>query len=193
MNGTSSAPVASTDATLLAAARRGDFHAWERIVRRYQELVFRVAYLIVRDTALAETATQTTFIRAYRALPSFDSGEALLPWLFRIAAGESRQQRKESGRPRPSSRPIVKPRGPHFPSTVVPGVAAAGSLTPAEREAVNDAFDRLGEDDRLTIASRYLFGLSRSDAAAALAIASGVVDERLGTALRRLRTRMSTR
>ena len=191
MNGTTSAPLAQSDATLVASARRGDLYAWERIVRRYQEPVFRVAYLIVRDTALAEAATQSTFIRAYRALPSLDAEHALLPWLFRIAAGESRQQRKESGRPRSSSRPIEKPRGPHVPATSVPGAAAATKLTPAEREALNEAFDRLGEDDRLTIASRYLFGLSRPDAAAALAIASSVIDERLDMALKRLRTRMA--
>ena len=41
------------------------------LVRRYQEPVYRVAWLIVRDTDLAEAATLSTFVRAYRALPSY--------------------------------------------------------------------------------------------------------------------------
>jgi DNA-directed RNA polymerase specialized sigma24 family protein len=56
---------------------------------------------------------------------------------------------------------------------------------------VGEAFDRLGEEDRLTIASRYLFGLSRDEAASALAVPVGVLDERLRTALRNLRARMA--
>ena len=81
--------------------------------------------------------------------------------------------------------------GPHFPASAVAGLDAASSLTAAERETVGEAFDRLGEEDRLTLASRYLFGLSRTDAAKALSIASVLVDDHLHTALRRLRTRMA--
>jgi RNA polymerase sigma-70 factor (ECF subfamily) len=179
------------DAVLVEAARRGDLYAWERIVRRYQEAAYRVAFLIVRDSALAETATQTAFVRAYRALPSYQEDVGLLPWLFRITAGEARQQRRESGRPQRSSRPPERMSGPHFPASNVPGLEIASRLTTAERDVVGQAFDRLGEEDRLTLASRYLFGLSQTDAAKALSIASGLVDEHLRIALRQLRTRMA--
>ncbi|HKZ90996.1 MAG TPA: sigma-70 family RNA polymerase sigma factor [Candidatus Limnocylindrales bacterium] len=191
MTGTTNATGEIADAVLVEAARRGDLYAWERIVRRYQEPVYRVAFLIIRDSALAETAARSTFVRAYRALPSYRDDIGVLPWIFRIAAGESRQQRREAGRPRRSSRPLERITGPHYPASTVPGLDAANGLTPSEREAVGEAFDRLGEEDRLTLATRYLFGLSRADASNALSIASGLVDEHLHTALRRLRTRMA--
>lgn len=191
MTATTHGSVGSADAILVAAARSGDLFAWERLVRRYQEPVFRVAFLVVRDTALAQTATQTTFVRAYRALPSLEDDNGLLPWLFRIASGEARQQRRDSGRPRNTSRPIERIAGPHVPAGAVPGLDSVGRLSQAERVRVGEAFDRLGEEDRLTIASRYLFGLSRDDAASALAVPVGVLDERLRTALRNLRARMA--
>ena len=191
MTGTANADGAVADAVLVEAARRGDLFAWEHLVRRYQEPVYRAAFLIVRDSALAEAAAQSTFVRAYRALPSYEPGLGLMPWFIRIAAGESRQQRRESGRPRPRSRPVERMTGPRFPASMVSGLDEAAELTPAQREVVGEAFDRLGEEDRLTIAARYLFGLSRADAAKALAIASGLVDEHLRTAVTRLRTRMS--
>jgi len=181
----------STDATLVDAARLGDLVAWERLVRRYEEPVFRVAFLIVRTSDLAEAATQSAFIRAYRALPSFDDELGVLPWLFRIVAGESRHQRRESGRPKLSSRPPEHSGGPQLPASAIPGLSGAEDLTAPEKEAITSAFDRLGEEDRLIIAARYLFGLSRADAAAALSIASGLVDEHLATAVKRLRTRMA--
>lgn len=184
------APTRPAHASLVEAAQRGDLIAWERLVRQFQEPVFRVAYLVVRDTALAEAATRSTFVRAYRALPSYDAELGLLPWFIRIAAGESRQQRRESGRPKRSSRPVENIDAPQFPATILPAMAELTGLTPLEREAMTDAFDRLGEDDRLVIAARYLFGLSRGDAADALSISSGLVEQRLQDALRRLRTRM---
>jgi RNA polymerase sigma-70 factor (ECF subfamily) len=191
MTGTTFAPGEPADATLVEAARRGDLYAWEHVVRRYQEAVYRVAWLVVRDSDLAEAATLSTFVRAYRALPSFERDLGLMPWLIRIAAGESRQQRRESGRPTRSSRPVEREQAPYFAAGSVPGLAQAAGLTPRECQTVTDAFDRLGEEDRLVIAARYLFGLTRSDAANALSIASGLVDERLEGALKRLRTRMA--
>ena len=160
-------------------------------MRRYQESVYRVAWLVVRDSDLAREATLSTFVRAYRALPSYEPEFGLLPWLIRIAAGESRQQRRESGRPTPSSRPAEKAQGPHFPATPIPGLAQADGIPPAEGQAISAAFDRLGEEDRLVIATRYLFGLSRSHAAGALSIAEDAVEEQLAAALARLRQRMA--
>jgi DNA-directed RNA polymerase specialized sigma24 family protein len=63
-------------------------------------------------------------------------------------------------------------------------------LSAAQRDAVSDAFERLGEEDRLTIAYRYLLGMSRADAAEALAIGSALADEHLQSALTRLRGRV---
>lgn len=183
------ATAATAEAILVAASRNGDLFAWERLVRRYQEPVYRVAYLIVRDTALAEAATQSTFVRAYHALHSLEADHALLPWLFRISAGEARQQRRDSGRPRNTSRPLERARAPQIPATAVPGLQGAAGLSQPERQLAGEAFDRLGEDDRLTLATRFLFGLSREDAADALSIPVALVDERLQAALRNLRAR----
>ena len=190
MTGTNLAPGEPADSTLVEAARRGDLYAWERLVRRYQEPVYQVAWLVVRDSERAEKATQSTFVRAFRALPSKDDGIGLWPWLIRIAAGESRQQRRQSSRPTPSHRPVERQVAPQLPASPVPGLAEAAAMTPAEREALAEAFDRLGEEDRLVIAVRYLFGLTRSEAANALSLASGLVDEQLHGALARLRSRM---
>jgi RNA polymerase sigma-70 factor (ECF subfamily) len=187
------APGEPADTALVEAARRGDLYAWERLVRRYQEAVYRVCWLVVRDSDLAQAATLSTFVRAYRALPSYREELGFLPWLIRIAAGESRQQRRESGRPTRSERPVERPDTPHFPSSPVPGLGVTAGMTPVERQAITEAFERLGEEDRLVIAARYLFGLTREEAAGALSISSGLVDEHLEGATSRLRSRLAVR
>jgi RNA polymerase sigma-70 factor (ECF subfamily) len=191
MTGTANATAQVADAVLVEASRRGDLFAWEHLVRRYQEPVYRVAFLVVRDTRLAENATQSAFVRAYRALPGYQAEIGLLPWLIRIAAAEARQQRRESGRPQRHSRVIERSGGPRFPASALAGLSGAQGMTSHEREAVGEAFDRLGEEDRLILALRYLLGLTRDEAADALAIGSGLAEEHLQSAVTRLRTRMA--
>jgi len=57
--------------------------------------------------------------------------------------------------------------------------------------ALHEAFDRLADQDRIVLASRYAFGLTRSDAASRLGIADDEVEGRLVAAITRLRTRVT--
>lgn len=52
---------------LIANARRGDAGAFEELVRRHQDVAFRTAFLILRDAAEAEDASQEAIVKAYRA------------------------------------------------------------------------------------------------------------------------------
>ena len=51
-----------TDGDLFTRAQRGDKVAYEEIVRRYQEVAFRTAYVITGSSADAEDATQEGFV-----------------------------------------------------------------------------------------------------------------------------------
>jgi RNA polymerase sigma-70 factor (ECF subfamily) len=63
----------------------GSEEAFAEIVQRYQRPVFSVVVRMVRDAGLAEDLTQETFIKAFRALKSFDPKRKLSSWLFTIA------------------------------------------------------------------------------------------------------------
>jgi DNA-directed RNA polymerase specialized sigma24 family protein len=79
-------------------AKGGDTAAYERLVRGYQEVAFRTAYLITGDASEAEEATQEAFVKAYRALGRFRSGAHFRPWLLAIVANEARNQRRAAAR-----------------------------------------------------------------------------------------------
>ena len=55
------------------------------LVDTYQTSLLRMCYLHLRDMGLAEDAVQETFIKAYRALPSFRKECSIKTWLMRIA------------------------------------------------------------------------------------------------------------
>ncbi|HVS50246.1 MAG TPA: sigma factor, partial [Candidatus Dormibacteraeota bacterium] len=56
------------DSELFTRAQRGDTAAYEEIVRSYQQVAFRTAYMITGSAAEAEDAAQDGFMKAYRAL-----------------------------------------------------------------------------------------------------------------------------
>jgi len=88
------------DGAAIAAVRAGDADAFGVIVERYQQVAFRAAYLIVRDGAAAEDVCQEGFIRAYRQLGRFRSGEPFRPWLLRIVTNVALNDVRARGRRR---------------------------------------------------------------------------------------------
>ena len=59
--------------------------AFDRLVMRYKQKVFRLAWSYLRDGAQAEDAAQEAFLRLWRALPEYDAvAGALSTWLYTI-------------------------------------------------------------------------------------------------------------
>ena len=171
------------EAELVERAKRGDLRAWETIVREYQGIAFRTAYLLSGSAADAEEAAQDGFVKAYGALGRFRRGAPLKPWLLRIVANEARNRRRSAGRREALA---VRAAAQVRPGDAVPSPEAA-LLAGDERERLLEAVNALPEDHRLAIACRYFLDLSEEDTAAALGIRRGTVKSRLARALARLR------
>ena len=86
------------DAALIALAQDDDRDAYAALVRRYQDLAFRTALVILRDPADAEDAAQSAFMKAWLALDRFRAGAPFRPWLLRIVANEARNLRLAQAR-----------------------------------------------------------------------------------------------
>ena len=67
-------------------------------MRRYQDVVFRTAYLVAGEAAEAEDAAQEALVKAYYALGRFQSGAPFRPWLLTIVANEARNRRVAASR-----------------------------------------------------------------------------------------------
>jgi RNA polymerase sigma factor (sigma-70 family) len=171
------------DTELVERARRGDVHAYEELVQRYQGLAHRVAYLVAGEAAEAEDACQEAFVKAYYALPRFREGAVFRPWLMRIVANEARNRRRSAGRRVGLALRAAgeRPSGDAAPSPE--GIA----LEHERSQALVDALNSLRDADRLVVAYRYFLELSEAEMAAALGCARGTVKSRLSRALGRLR------
>ena len=66
----------SNDAALIERCRAGDLTAFEPLVEKYRQRVYRLAYNVLRDADEARDVSQDAFIRAFQALPSFRGDSA---------------------------------------------------------------------------------------------------------------------
>ena len=114
------------DALLLERAQRGDTDAYGEVVRRYQAVANRTAYVITGIAADAEEAAQEGFTKAYFALARFRSGAPFRPWLLRIVANEAKNRRKAAGRRPTVDLSLVEDRAAGDPSGSPEASALAG-------------------------------------------------------------------
>jgi RNA polymerase sigma factor (sigma-70 family) len=160
--------------------------AYETLVRRYQDVALRTAYLVAPEADAADAA-QDAFIKAYAALPRFREGAPFRPWLLRIVANESRNRRRSADR-RVNLAVRAGAGGASEASAASP---EAEVLAGEQRDTLLRALGGLRDEDREVIGARYLLELSEAETAEALDLPTGTVKSRTSRALARLRTALT--
>jgi RNA polymerase sigma-70 factor (ECF subfamily) len=166
---------------LIQSARRGNETAWETLVLEHQQAILRLAYLMLGDASDAEDIAQEAFVRAFRALDTFDETRPVRPWLLSIAANLARNRRRSIGRYLQVLTRVV--RGEPEPVTTI----GERSAQQWEADTLWQAVRRLPAPDQEIIYLRFFLDLSEEESASTLAIAQGTVKSRLHRALGRLR------
>jgi RNA polymerase sigma factor (sigma-70 family) len=67
----------------------GNEKAFERILDKYEKLVFRIALRMTNNCINAEGITRTVFIKVFNELSSFDRKNEFVNWLYDIAVNEA--------------------------------------------------------------------------------------------------------
>src|SRR4051812_994997 len=75
----------ASDVRLFAAAQAGDYAAFEELVRRYHERVYRLVVGMLKSATDAEEVLQETFLNVFRNLRNFKNQSAPGSWVYRIA------------------------------------------------------------------------------------------------------------
>src|SRR5215212_4714214 len=69
--------------SVIARALAGELNAFNQLVLTYQNLAYSIAYRVLQDESASADAVQDSFIKAYRALGTFQ-GANFKSWLTRI-------------------------------------------------------------------------------------------------------------
>lgn len=170
------------DDELIDRAKAGDVAAYETLVRRYQDVAMRTAYVVAPEADAAD-AVQDAFVKAYDALARFRRGAPFRPWLLRIVANEARNRRRSADRRAGLAlrAAVASPREELAPSP------ESAVLADETRGQVLAALGRLRDEEREVIGARYFLGLSEAETAESLSIPAGTVKSRTARALAHLR------
>jgi len=165
------------DKDLVRRCLTGDIKAFETILARYQKPVFNIALRVLSNTADAADVTQSTFIKAYEKLNSYDSRYKFFSWLYRIAINTSLnflEQKKRSD--------LLGDED------VSDGNRLEEELHAAERvEKLEDAILSLPVEYRVVIVLRHFHDLSYEEMGTIIDLPEKTVKSRLFTARQMLK------
>ena len=170
------------DQQLVERAQRGDKHAFELLVSKYQRKLARLLSRFIRDATEVEDVTQEAFIKAYRALPTFRGDSAFYTWLYRIGINTAKNYLAAMGRRAPTTTEIDSEEAEGYED----GEQLRDVNTPENQmmsrqvaETVNQTLESLPEELRSAITLREIEGLSYDDIADIMNCPIGTVRSRI--------------
>ncbi|MCE7901410.1 MAG: RNA polymerase sigma factor RpoE [Gammaproteobacteria bacterium PRO9] len=169
------------DQQLVERAKRGDRHAFDLLVLKYQQKIVNLVMRYVRDPTEALDVSQEAFVKAYRALPGFRGDSAFYTWLYRIAINTSKNylatlQRKPVEFELDAQNPELSERNLRLRDDETPeGIAMQEQL----RQIVERSIAGLPEELRTAILLREIEGMSYEEIAAAMDCPVGTVRSRI--------------
>lgn len=185
----SGSPGTVSDAELLARAARGDERAVGMIYDRYGQVMYAVAYRIVRQPGDAEEVVADAFAQAWRDAGRFEAGRgSVAAWLTVI----TRSRALDLVRARSRRERITDTAQRSDPESTLgmgtPGATPDAAVETRERERrVAEALADLSPPQRAAIELAFFEGLSHSEIAERLNEPLGTVKTRVRLGMQKLR------
>lgn len=163
------------DDHLAKAAAGGDRAALDVLLRRHQDLVWRVCRKLCANEADALDATQEALLSVAKRIDRFDGRSAFTTWLYRVATNAALDElRRRRRRPEPVEELPLAVGGP------TGGGDHSGVL--ADRMALDAAMATLAPEFRAPVVLRDVAGMDYAAIAEALDIPPGTVRSRIARA-----------
>jgi len=145
------------DRELAERFRAGERAAFDQIVRRHQQGVWRIVRRYVKRDADASDVTQLAFVRAFKGLGAFRGAASLRSWLYRIAINCSLSWLRDHRREEPTEIAEDALTAP----AVAPGKLAAGE----DQVRLRAAIAQLPPKQKLVLELRVFDDLSFKEVA----------------------------
>jgi RNA polymerase sigma-70 factor (ECF subfamily) len=190
-------PVAPSDDELVARARGGDVAAFEELLGRHEEKIYRLAMRFTRNETDAAEILQETFLSAWRNLDKFEGKAQFGSWLYRVAVNAALMLlRSQKRHPQVAVEDVTPEALGEAARDAGPGLGAGTdwSRRPDDqfqseelRHQIQVAVDQLPESQRSVFLMRDVDGLSTEETAELLGVSIPTVKTRLHRARLTLR------
>jgi RNA polymerase sigma-70 factor (ECF subfamily) len=178
------------EASLIAAAQRGNLDAFNELVLAYQDRVYNLAYRIMGDPAAAADAAQEAFISAYQHIDGFRGKypSSFKSWLMRIVSNACYDELRRYKR-----HPVTSFEDFEVEEEANPALIN-GQERPEEHalreemaRVIEDGIQTLPPNQRITLVLSDVQGFSYDEIAEMTDAPLGTVKSRLARARRKLR------
>lgn len=186
---------ACEDDALVLALQAGREEAYERLISRFQQPVFNLAYRLLTDTGDASDVTQEVFLKVFRSIGTFRAQSALKTWIYRIAVNESHNRRRWLFRHRHNEVGLEEEFEDSEPrERAIPDAGRSPFDRAFDREKhalIEEALTRINPSFREAVVLRDLEDLSYEEIAEILQISIGTVKSRIMRGREALRVQLS--
>jgi RNA polymerase sigma factor (sigma-70 family) len=165
------------DTDLVVRAQRGDETAFASLAAAVGDRLHAVSHRILRDTDLAEDATQQALLAIWRDLPTLKDPERFDAWSYRLVVRACYAEGRRTRTWRPN-----------LPLLSIDDADRTDSLSAVvDRDQLERGFRRLSLEQRTVVVLHHYLDLSIETVAEILGISGGTVRSRLHHAMRGLR------
>ncbi|HYO80506.1 MAG TPA: sigma-70 family RNA polymerase sigma factor [Bryobacteraceae bacterium] len=162
-----------------AASKTAAMDSFAGVVRRYQSLVFGLAFNFLHDRALAEELAQEVFLELHRAMPGLESDAHIANWLRRVTTHRCIDcARRIKSRPQVALEDVPEP------------ASTPKRSDPLLARKIRSLTATLPEKARAVLLLRYQEDLEPSEIATALGMPVNTVKSHLHRALTTLREKL---
>jgi len=170
-----------TDQQLVERVQRGDKHAFDLLVLKYQHKIVGLVGRYLRDQSEVQDVTQEAFIKAYRALPRFRGDSQFYTWLYRIAINTAKNYLVSRSRRPPDTDIDVTEGEFQDNSAVLRDIENPENALASEQleEVIYQAIEDLPEELKVAVTLREFEGLSYEEIAEVMECPVGTVRSRI--------------
>lgn len=175
---------------LLELALQGDTACFGELLARWQQRIYAFICRYVGNPEDARDLTQETFIKAYRNLDRLSDAGRFSSWLYKIALNECRMRFRKQRNLRPVS--LEDYQTEHGPKALQSEAATPEAVAASNEQIgfLQDAFDKLPEEQRTVILMKEYQGLRFQEISEVLDVPLSTVKSRMYLGLKTLRRLM---
>lgn len=175
--------------TLVTRAVEGDETAFEALVMHYEKPVYNLCLRMTGNREDAFDLSQEAFLKAWRSVSLFQGDSKFSTWLYRITSNTCLDHLRKEKRRKHLSLVSLDDQDVSYEREIADYAFDPQRMLEcsADAEAVQQAFSKLGEQDRLILSLRAIEDMSYQEIGDLLELKSGTVKSRLSRAREKIR------
>jgi RNA polymerase sigma-70 factor (ECF subfamily) len=182
------------DSVLVQRSREGDLKAFDELVSRYKDRIYRITYQMTSNHEDANDLAQEAFIRAFRSIGKFRGQSSFYTWIYRIAVNLTLNFLKKAGKRKNFSLDDTESsihRDPVLVDLFHDETPARGAGINELRQKIHAALQELTPNHRAVVVMHDIENMTHGQIAKILGINEGTVRSRLFYARRELQALLS--